>query len=268
MNVFNGTTSIINRNRTRNVLTQTSQIATFIYSKKQLGRLWAVKPLNYYYKDIHSDCHYPKEDCSQCCTTYQPAWCLSPPSPVLPRQQWVVSTHPKHRPNPEENSPNFPVYDFISYLITVEIIHNKICAPCSSLIHLIDFSILVYPAMSEWQPRLMLIRGCMWASTLSSAQLNGIIRAARHHRYVLISVSNEFGSLLIFPLYVSLLFNCFVIWVHAVPSTCNIRRSGTSEDSVWHPLSPRWGICCSPRSQPHTVCAPEVQLWLPRGHWT
>lgn len=173
---------------------------------------------------------------------------------MLPRQ------HPKNRPNPgtctqaEQNSPNFPAYDFISHLITAEIIPNKICAPCSSLIYLIDFSILVYPAMSEWQPHLMLIRGCMWASVLSSAQLNGIIRAARHRRYVLISVSNEFGSLLISPLHVSLLFNCFVIWVYAAPSNCNIRCLGKWEDSVWHPLSPRWGICCSPRSQPHTLC--------------
>lgn len=91
--------------------------------------------------------------------------------------------------------------------------------------------------MSKWQPHLMLIRGCVWASTLSSAQLNGIIRVARHRRYVLISVSNEFGYLLFFPLYVSLLFNCFVICVYAAPSNCNIGCLGKSEDAVWHALS-------------------------------
>lgn len=91
--------------------------------------------------------------------------------------------------------------------------------------------------MSKWQPHLMLIRGCVWASTLSSAQLNGIIRVVRHRRYVLISVSNEFGYLLIFPLYVSLLFNCFVICMYAAPSNCNIGCLGKSEGTVWHSLS-------------------------------
>ena len=83
----------------------------------------------------------------------------------------------------------------------------------------------------------MLIRGCVWASALSSAQLNGIIRVARHRRYVLISVSKEFGYLLIFSLYVSLLFNCFVICVYTALSNCNIGCLGKSEDTVWHSLS-------------------------------
>lgn len=91
--------------------------------------------------------------------------------------------------------------------------------------------------MSKWQPHLMLIRGCVWASALSSAQLNGIIRVTRHRRYVLISVSNEFGYLLIFSLYVSLLFNCFVICVYCALPNCNIGCSGKSEGTVWHSLS-------------------------------
>lgn len=95
--------------------------------------------------------------------------------------------------------------------------------------------------MSKWQPHLMLIRGCVWASMLSSAQLDGIIRVARHRRYVLISVSNEFGYLLIFSLYVSLLFNCFVICVYAAPSNCNIGCLGKSESAVWRSLSLKIG---------------------------
>lgn len=98
----------------------------------------------------------------------------------------------------------------------------------------------------------MLIRGCMWAS----AQLNGIIRAARHRRYVLISVSNEFGSLLIFSLYVSLLFNCFVICAYAARSNCNIRCSGTSKDAVWHLLSLKLGCF------PFTCVPPTRRLML------
>lgn len=110
--------------------------------------------------------------------------------------------------------------------------------------------------MSKWQPHLLLIRGCVWASALSSAQLNGIIRVARHRRYVLISVSNEFGYLLIFSLYVSLLFNCFVICVYCALSNCNIGCSGKSEGTVWHSLSLKIRYFILPTYQQHSVCTP------------
>lgn len=153
MNVSNGTTSIINRNRTRNILMQTSQIATFIYSKKQLGRLWAVKPPNYYFqlntRTSITTVIIPRRTAVSAVqltnllgVCHLPALCFPGSIPKTGQTQAPARRQSKIHPTS-------PLMILSPPLITAEIIPNKICAPCSSLIYLIDFSILVYPAMSE-----------------------------------------------------------------------------------------------------------------------
>lgn len=175
----------------------------FIYSKNQLARLRVVKPLNYssqlnartfittvissrriaanIVELINLVCaHYKSHVSALHLTGSSESSVPFGLSSKHPKLRCLCALRRKFTQLPclwFYLPPNYSWNNIIRFVLPVQV-------------YLIDFSILVYPAMSKWQPHLMLIRGCVWASTLSSAQLNGIIRVVRHRRYVLISVSN------------------------------------------------------------------------------